>query len=415
LYKGLIGAEKRILWGATWFTEVQGGSDLGANTTTAKPRGGKYELYGYKYFASGAGIADAALTTARLPESKAGAKGLSLFLVPRVNSRGELNYYVRRLKWKSGTVPVPTGEVEFIGSEAYLLGEADKGIYYTLEDLMVSRLANSIGALGIARKAYLEAYGYASVRRAFGKRLVEHKLALRDLLDMEADIEASTALTLYAISLFDSAWGSRPPYNEKYHYARLMTHIAKNVTAETAAAVTQLAMELLGGIGFLHEFAVERWHREALITPIWEGTSNIQALDMLEAMYKKGAHQSLLEAMEELVSSSPDPKLAEAAFDVIRRAVEKALSNPLDAEYYAKDILRSMGRASAVILLLDAARHTGDALFEAVARYYYETRIAHSHEKPLGMEEAREIASLRGALDEVDWEAKARNALQLKI
>ncbi len=412
-YKGLAGIEKPPLWGATWFTEVQGGSDLGANTTTAKPLNGKYELYGYKYFASGAGIADIALATARLPGSRPGAKGLSLFAVPRVNSRGELNYHVRRLKWKSGTVPVPTGEVEFTGAEAYLLGEPDKGIYYTLEDLMVSRLANSIGALGIARKAYIEAYGYASIRRAFGKRLVEHPLALRDLVDMEAEIEAMTALTLYAISLFDSAWGSRPPYDAKYHYARLMTHIVKNMTAEASARVTQTAMELLGGIGFLHEFAVERWHREALITPIWEGTSNIQALDMLEAMYKKRAHEELMKSMEEIASASPEPALAEKALQRIRDEINRAASNPSQAEYFAKDILRGIGAASAVILLLEGARHTGDESFITAAKYYYETRLEGRHTRPLERREAIELVSLRGALDEIDWEAKAREALHL--
>ena len=97
----------------------------------------------------------------------------------------------------------------------------------------------------------------------------------------------TTAITLKAIHEFQKSFKETPPYTERYHYARLLTHIAKNLTADMSSYVTRLAMELHGGIGFLSEFPVERWHREALITPIWEGTSNIQALDMLEAIVKK--------------------------------------------------------------------------------------------------------------------------------
>jgi len=255
-YRRLAGIEEPLRLGATWFTEVQGGSDLGANTTTARrAEGRRYLLTGYKYFASGAGIADLALVTARPEGARGGAKGLALFAVPRLNSKGGLNYYIRRLKLKSGTNAVPTGEVELIDSEAELIGREEEGIYYTMEDLMVSRLANSVGAVGIARKAYLEALGFARERRAFGRRLIEHPLMRRDLLDMEVSIEGALALTFKAVDEFQRSLEARPPsYTRGYHYARFLTHIAKNLTAEVAARVTQLAMEAFGGIGFLTEF-----------------------------------------------------------------------------------------------------------------------------------------------------------------
>ena len=408
-YRGLAGLAPEPLWGATWFTEVQGGSDLGANTARAEPVAGRlHRLYGYKYFASGAGVADWALTTARLPGSRPGAKGLSLFAVPRLSSEGRLNYHVRRLKWKSGTVSVPSGEVEYTGTEAYLIGDPGKGIYYTLEDLMVSRLSNSIGALGIARKAYLEAYGYASIRRAFGRRVREHSLAHRDLLEAEAELEAMLALTMYAISLFDKAWRDEPPYTPAYHYARLMTHIAKNMTAEAAARITMTAMELFGGIGFLHEFPVERWHREALITPIWEGTSNIQALDMLEAIAKKRAHEPYLEAMEELAASARETGIAEEALEHAKKAL-RLLEEARDPEFHAKTVLRRLGEAAAVLLLLEAARLTGDHGLQVAAETYHALRIRGHLDEP-DPAEARLVTSLRGALDEVDWDAKAREA-----
>ncbi|MCH1927424.1 hypothetical protein L6232_21730, partial [Shewanella sp. C31] len=98
---------------------------------------------------------------------------------------------------------------------------------------------------------------------------------------------------------FDRVWRERPPYSPDYHLARLLSHLAKGRTAEHGTAVTQLAMELFGGLGFLEEYGVARWHREALITPIWAGPANIPALDMLEAIAKKKAHEPLLAMLQE--------------------------------------------------------------------------------------------------------------------
>ena len=139
------------MWGATWMTETHGGSDLGANLTQAQFTPDGWRLDGdYKYFASNAGLADLALATARPKGAPPGPKGIALFLVPRLDNAGWLNFFVRRLKVKSGTRAVPTGEVEFKHSQAFLVGEAELGIYYTLENLTVSRLANAVGAMGLA-------------------------------------------------------------------------------------------------------------------------------------------------------------------------------------------------------------------------------------------------------------------------
>ncbi|MCE4620073.1 MAG: acyl-CoA dehydrogenase family protein [Desulfurococcales archaeon] len=398
-YKNLAGLEEPLMLGATWFTEIQGGSDLGANTTRAEPSNGKWILNGYKYFASGAGIADIALATARPPDSRPGAKGLALFVVPRLREDGSLNYYVRRLKEKSGTVAVPTGEVEFIDTEAYLVGEKEKGIYYTLEDLMVSRLSNAAGAVGIQRKAYLEAFGYATYRRAFGKRLIEHQLVKRDLLEMEVLTEESLVITHKAIDLFEKATGDRPPYSPQYHYARLMTHIAKNITAENAARVTMLAMELFGGIGFLRDYMIERWHREALITPIWEGTSNIQALDMLEAIARKNAHLPLLEDMKALASQAYDKETANKAYEAMAKTLEDlARMPPSTAEYNAKYILDDLGHSASVILLEELASSTGDERYHWVAKIILDYVLARKPIGHPGEDKLMEIVTLGGTL-----------------
>lgn len=346
---GLIG-EDELLLGATWFTEIQGGSDLGANETRAWKEGDNWVLDGdKKYFASNAGLADLALVSARPEGSRPGAKGLALFLVPRLWN-DELNYYVRRLKWKSATVSVPTGEVEFRNSKAYLIGGMENGIYYIMENLMLARLANATGAIGVASKALLESKEYCRNRAAFGKKLVEHPLIQRDLYIMDLYLKAGSILTFKAISEFNNSWRAEPPYNMEYNYARLLTHIVKNYTAEYSSEITKLAMEIHGGIGFLSEFPIERWHREALITPIWEGTSNIHSLDLLETMAKKNAHEALIRDLDGLIKG-------ESGFIINAYRHVKELLNEAEkldeytVQIYAKDMLLELGDTISSILL----------------------------------------------------------------
>lgn len=349
------------MWGATWMTETQGGSDLGANTTLARRDEAGWRLYGEdKYFASNAGLADLAIVTARPEGAPPGPKGIALFLVPRLDTKGNLNFHVRRLKSKSGTRAVPTGEVELPGSQAYLVGEASLGIYYTLENLTVSRLANAIGAMGLARKAHLESLYRVQARSAFGKPLAGHPLIRYDLTDMAVRTAGGSSLIFHAVQAFDLSWLETPPYTSSYHYARFLSHLAKNRTADHAAETTRLAMELFGGLGFLEDYSVSRLHREALVTAIWEGTSNIQALDMLEAMQKKSAHEPFLdEFIPSLEKAGTQPaKLA-------RRSIEKTLGHlaslsPEAAQWYSKTALTVLADAVQVALLYNLAEKAGE-------------------------------------------------------
>ncbi|MEW6718358.1 MAG: acyl-CoA dehydrogenase family protein [Chloroflexota bacterium] len=357
-------------WGATWMTETHGGSDLGANLTLARQEEGVWRLYGdHKYFASNAGIADIALATARPEGAPPGPKGLALFLVPRLNGTGELNYHVLRFKDKSATRAVPTGEVEFRGSQAYLVGQAELGVYYTLENLTVSRLANAVGAMGLSRKAHLEALLRTQSRQAFAHTLAEHPLIRYDLTDLAVRTAAGLALIFHAVHAFDRAWRSNPPYTPEYHYARFLSHLAKNRTAEHAAQVTLLAIEIFGGLGFLEEYAPYRLHREALVTLIWEGTSNIQALELLEAMGKKSAHESFLDDIL--------PRLERASgseFTRARRTLESTLSHitiltPNEAQWHSKDALRTLADIAQVALLLSLAEHGGERYAKLASLY----------------------------------------------
>ncbi len=376
----LVAIKEKLLsgqyWGATWMTENQGGNDLGANRTRAvvDPRG-NWRLYdGDKYFASGAGLADWALTTARPEGAPAGAKGLALFLLPRLDAEGRLNFRVRRLKNKSATRAVPSGEVELEGSEACLIGDPREGIYYTMEVLTVSRIANAIASMGIAAKSLLESRFRVRRRSAFGQTIINHPLVRRDLAEMRVRQAGGLALAFMAVSQFDSVWQSRPPYPPAYHQARLWSHLAKNRTAEHAGRITALAMELFGGLGFLEEYAVARWHREALITPIWEGTSNIQALELLEVIRKKKAHEPFLEWLGSTLDEVHTPE-AQMAWARAREAVMGiGTEDEATLQWSAKNRLRVLADAASVALLYGLAAQ--EARFAKLAALYTHHLIA---------------------------------------
>lgn len=357
-------------WGATWMTESQGGSDLGANQTAAQRGDGHWRLTGDKYFASGAGLADYAIVTARPTEGKAGPKGLGLYLVPRLASTGDLNFHVRRLKDKSATRAVPSGEVELMDSEAFLIGDVDQGIYYTLENLTVSRLANAVVAMAIGKKAHFEVMGRVVHRESFGRPLEQHPLIRRDLTDFSVRMAGGLALAFSAVAQFDRIWSDRPPYSMDYHVARLMTHLAKNRTAEHGAAMTQAAMELFGGLGFLEEYAAARWHREALITPIWEGPSNIQALDFLETVKRQRAHEPFLAAMESLLRKS-DSFVSRDTLDRMARALERLeRAKGREAEWISRDVLDTVADGAQVALLYDLADTAGERYAKLAELYH---------------------------------------------
>lgn len=364
-------------WGATWMSETHGGSDLGANRTEARQENGKWRLYGDdKYFASNAGLADYAIVTARISGAPPGPKGISLFLVPRQGDDGMLNFKIRRLKQKSATRAVPTGEIEFEGSLAYLIGEAALGIYYTMENLTVSRLANAAGAMGLARKAHLESIFRLRSRSAFGRVMTEHPLIRRDLVELALRTAGGLALTFHAVQAFDRAWQEKPPYTSAYHHARFLSHLVKNRTADHSIAATRLAMELFGGIGFMEDFAVSRLHRESLVTAIWEGGSNIQALDMLEAILKKSAHESFLDEFTVLLKEAKTPAAVEAREHLKKSFAWLGTLSQDEAQWYSKDILTSLADAAQVALLYQLANTAGER-YAKLASLYAEKFLFH--------------------------------------
>jgi acyl-CoA dehydrogenase len=336
----MLRRDETVWQGATWMTEIGGGSDLGATVQTiAVQTEDCWYLSGDKYFASNVG-AELAVVAARLASGLADIRGLGLFLVPRYRSDGSLNYTVRRLKDKIGTRSVPTGEVELRHSEAYLLGKAEWGIYLILETLNLSRVANSVGSVALAQRALADAVAYAHRRQAFGKPIAEHPLLRHQIEKRIVELEAALALAWEAVRLLDQLWQATPRYPEQYHLFRLLAHLAKYWTAEYAVQTAKWAMEVYGGIGTLAEFGVERWLRDAMILPIWEGTPHRQILDGLEVMERKGAHRMLFQYLA--------PCAQPQAWAAMQSRVEEYLALPQDEkEAGAEDLFRELASFTA--------------------------------------------------------------------
>lgn len=332
------------IWqGATWMTEIKGGSDLGASVETIARRDGiKWRLTGDKYFASNAG-AELAVVAARQEGALQNVRGLSLYLVPRRTEDGQLNYQIRRLKDKIATRSVPTGEIELRNSEGWLLGQSEQGIYLILEVLNLSRVANCVGSVALAQRAIADAYAYAQRRTAFGKPIVEHPLLRQQFDDRVRGLRAASKLAWGAVHMLNKVWQEKPPYSESYHLFRLIAHLAKYWTAEFAVQTAKWAMEVYGGVGTMQENRVERWLREAMILAIWEGTSHRQMLDGLEVMQRKGAHRLLF---QHLAGKALEPQLRE-----MEDRVERQLALP-EAER----------EATLEKLFSDLASFTADAL-----------------------------------------------------
>jgi alkylation response protein AidB-like acyl-CoA dehydrogenase len=346
--------------GATWMTEIKGGSDLGANVETIARRVQQtvqsaapdlWLLNGDKYFASNVG-AELAIVAARPEGAPPGPKGLALFLVPRYRSISvpsetpdapELNYFIRRLKPKIGTRSVPTGEVELRNTEAYLLGKAEWGIYLILESLNLSRVGNIAGSVALAQRALADALIFAEQRVAFGKPIIRHPLLRHQFEERFTQLCEARALMCEAVQLLDEVWLQKPPYSDRYHLFRLITHLAKYWTAELAVQFAKWNMEVHGGVGVLAEYSAERWLREAMILPIWEGTPHRQMLDGLEVMERKRAHEMLFEHLAPYADREELENISSRVAQHLRLSAE-------EKEAGVEQVFRDLARFTASVL-----------------------------------------------------------------
>lgn len=285
--------------GATFLTERQGGSDVGANETKAVKSGDHFKLFGEKYFASNAGMCGVAMVLARKEGAPAGTKGLTLFAVPWRKQDGSLNgIRIRRLKDKLGVRAVPSAEVEFDGASAFVVGDPAKGFYYMMEALNLSRVCNAVASLGIMRRAFREAKDYAFKRDAFGSKLANYPMIKDTLTRLAVKLEIETRTVFTYLPLFERVMNNQASQKETI-LNRLYIALLKKETAEQAIHFSHEAIEMHGGNGYIEDFVTPRLLRDAQVLTVWEGTANILGLEVLRLIERFKADELFLDEMSQ--------------------------------------------------------------------------------------------------------------------
>lgn len=311
--------------GATFLTERQGGSDVGANVVRAVDEGSHFKLYGEKYFASNAGMSGVAMVLARIEGAQEGSKGLTLFAVPWRRDDGSLNgISIRRLKDKLGVRAVPSGEVEFDGAIAYVVGDKTQGLKYMMEALNLSRICNAVASLGIMRRALTEASDYAKRRDAFGQKLIAFPMVQDSLGKLTAKLEVELATVFDLIQLYDRVVAKQAS-EEEIILNRLFIAIMKKESAEQAIHFAHEAIEMHGGNGFIEDFVTPRLLRDAQVLTVWEGTANILALELVRLVRKFQAHTLFIQKMKSRLKETPT-----SVFKTIVERVLDKLENDLN-------------------------------------------------------------------------------------
>lgn len=273
--------------GAMFMTEQAAGSDVAATTVTASPNpDGTWCLHGEKWFCSNPDAA-LAMVLARPENGPPGLKGVALFLLPRHRADGTPNdYRIVRLKEKLGTRSMPSGEVSLEGATAYLVGDPGQGFKQMADMVNNSRLSNGVRAAGMMRRATTEALFIAQNRQAFGQRLIDMPLMRRQLAKMLVWTEQARAMMFQTAEALRRADANQPG---AYALLRILTPLLKFRACRDARRVTGDAMEVRGGCGYIEEFSDARLVRDAHLGSIWEGTSNVVALDVLRAATRENA------------------------------------------------------------------------------------------------------------------------------
>ncbi|EGJ73961.1 putative acyl-CoA dehydrogenase [Streptomyces sp. Tu6071] len=261
-------------------TEKQGGSDVRANTTRAVPlaEDGAFALTGHKWFCS-APMSDGFLVLGQAPG------GLSCFLVPRVLADGERNVFaIQRLKDKLGNRSNASSEVEFDGTWARLVGEEGRGVRTIIEMVSATRLDCALGSAALMRQAVAQAIHHATYREAFGGPLVGKPLMSNVLADLALESEAATTLALRLAAAYDAAGAGD---ERERALLRLAVPVAKYWVTKRCTPVVVEALECLGGNGYVEESGLPRLLRESPLNSLWEGSGNVQALDVLRALQRE--------------------------------------------------------------------------------------------------------------------------------
>ena len=342
-----------------WMTELPGGSDVGQTETIARQDAdGGWRLYGRKWFTS-ATTGQMALALARPEGAAPGARGLALFYIELRDEAGRLQgIRVNRLKEKLGTRKVPTAELSLEGAPARLVGAPAGGVRAMVPMLQVTRTWNSVMAAATMRRGIALARDYARRRIAFGAPLIRQPLHSETLAWLQAEFEAAFHLSFFLAGLL-GADEAGVADERQAQLLRVLTSVAKLTTGRQAVEVLSEVIEAFGGAGYVEDTGLPTLLRDAHVLPIWEGTTNVLALDTLRALAQPGAWEAILSLAEELTTNAADEQLAAAGGEA-RAALAHARRWASEdgrerLERGARRLALTIGRALALALLVDHA------------------------------------------------------------
>jgi putative acyl-CoA dehydrogenase len=353
-------------------TEKQGGSDVRANTTVARPLNGggaaaEYEVTGHKWFCS-APMSDFFLVLAQAQSPSGAPEGLSCFLLPRVLPDGERNaFHIQRLKDKLGNHSNASSEIELHGAWARMLGEPGRGVPTIIEMVGHTRLDCVIGGAAGMRAGVVAAVHHTAHRAAFGKLLIDQPLMRNVLADLCLEAEAATVLAMRLARAYDEASADAEQAavmagsggaeeSDAQLFKRLATAVGKYWVCKRSPNHAFEALECFGGAGYVEESGMPRLYREAPLASIWEGSGNVISLDVLRALVKKP--RSLEVFMSELKLAQG----ADARLDERMRELEGQFADPTTLEQRARRVVESMALCLQGSLLV---RHAPPAVADA--------------------------------------------------
>ena len=382
--------------GAMFMTEQQAGSDVGRIETVARHDGAAWRLTGDKWFCSNAD-AGLAMVLARPDGAPPGTRGLGLFLMPRELPDGTRNAYrIVRLKDKLGTRSMASGEIRLEGAIAYPVGDLARGFAQMTDMINMSRLSNGVRAAGLMRRALREACFVAGARQAFGKPVIELPLMRRQLVKLMVPTEQALSMALFtAETLAASDAGDA----EAARLLRVLTPLLKFRACRDARKVTGDAMEVRGGCGYIEEWVEPRLLRDAHLGSIWEGTSNVVALDVMRSARKTGSHRALAGALADRMARAGVPEALWARLDeTLARTlalVEAALREDA-AERLARQAASALYHAASAAVMAGEATASGDGSRLLLAKLVLDHRL--SPRDPLAPDDVAVAAQIEAAL-----------------
>ena len=319
----LTSRDPETMWtSGQWMTERTGGSDVGLTETVARLSTDGWRLHGTKWFTSAA-TSEVALTLARPEGGGPGGKGLALFYLETRDEAGRLQgIRVNRLKDKLGTRKVPTAELTLDGALALPVRGLSDGIRNITPMLAVTRVWNSVGAVWLMRRAVALARDYARRRVQFGAPLSEKPLHVDTLAGLEAETRGALLLAFRAVEALGKREAGAATERDEL-LLRVLTPIAKLTTARQGVAVVAEAIEAFGGAGYVEDTGLPVLLRDAHVLPIWEGTTNVLALDTIRALATEGAFDALAAEVDARTTAPADDALASAGA-AAREAVARA-------------------------------------------------------------------------------------------